>query len=271
MIPLKFGLFWSGSKLSYLRYMTFATLRHFHPTAPIQLYVSKTCSNEIPKWNCERQDFQSYNGKCYMENLKELNVEIIEQDWFSDFLPNFQSDLFRWWWMQNGGWYLDTDQIVLKPLSEELLNKDFVYSMYMAKSCGVYAPVGVLGSSINNNVVKHVLKYIMDYYNKDDYNSIGPFMLRDIMKNYSKMVDYNNSGENVFNAPSYYFYPIAESFLVDVLYKSNVNISDSSYCLHWYGGSPVSQQFNNSFTEEFMMSSNDTISSILKNIFLEKK
>ena len=57
-IELKFILWWSGSGLSYLRYLTFKTLRHFHPNAPIQLLVGDVFKKEDHKWNVEKQDFE---------------------------------------------------------------------------------------------------------------------------------------------------------------------------------------------------------------------
>jgi len=78
MIPLKFGLFWSGSKMSYLRYLTFLTLRHHHKDAEIELYISNRSKKDGFIWRDEEQDFQTYNGDCYLDKLKELNVKIIK-------------------------------------------------------------------------------------------------------------------------------------------------------------------------------------------------
>ena len=61
MIDLKFGLFWHGEEISYLRYITFVTLRHFHPDCEIELYIPKNYSKENLEWREEKQDFQSNN------------------------------------------------------------------------------------------------------------------------------------------------------------------------------------------------------------------
>ena len=97
MIDLKFGLFWSGAPLSYLRYLTFKTLRHYHPDSEIELYVSEEYVKEGFSWNIEKQDFL-YEGenKDYMDQLGDLNVKIIKTEQFSKYPPNFASDFFRW-------------------------------------------------------------------------------------------------------------------------------------------------------------------------------
>ena len=58
MIPLRFGLFWAGDTLSYLRYLTFKSLRHYHPDAKIQLYLTKEYNKDKHHWSCEGQDFE---------------------------------------------------------------------------------------------------------------------------------------------------------------------------------------------------------------------
>lgn len=268
MINLKFGLFWSGTKLSYLRYLTFLTLRYHHPDASIELYVSDSCRKDGLKWAEEEQDFQTdEEGEDWLEKLTDLNVSIVKTNIFPDFAPNFQSDLFRWWWLQKeGGFYLDTDQIILRSFNGLPLESDFIFSMYDAESCGRYAPVGVLGASPSSKMVRYVKNHIMDYYNPDVYNSIGPFMLRDVAERIQKSpyVD----GEILFNAPSCYFYPLSESYMVSKLFNEQVDfgISQSSYALHWFGGSPVSQRFNRSYTEEDARNNNDKISEIIRNM-----
>jgi len=259
VITLNFGLFWSGSKLSNLRYLTFKTLRHFHPDAPIQLYIADECKKDGYEWRDEKQDFETeLEGKDYIEELDDLNVEIIHTDMFSEYAPNYQSDFFRWWYLkENGGWYLDTDQIILKSFDTLPLDCDLMCSIYPAKSCGTYTPVGCIGASKDSEVVEWIDKLLPQYYDPNNYNSAGPFMFRSII-NMRKWKD------KIVNAPPVIFYPVPESMYVSKIYEGEKIDLRESYCKHWFGGHPLSQKFNTKYTEEFAKESNDTISVFLR-------
>ena len=247
-IPLNFGLFWSGSKLSYLRYLTFVSLRHFHPDSTIDLYVSSKCVKDGYKWANEKQDFEIDIGEDYTERLKDLGVVIHEINDFAQYQPNFQSDFFRWWYLKEfGGFYLDTDQIILKSFNGLPLYKNLIYSAY-----GPYFPVGVIGASKISVVVKRVNKVIKNHYNPNDYNSLGPWMFRDVMKSMDIKEGYN--------APKHIFYPINFSHDVNKIYSGKFEVPDGSRSLHWFGGHPLSQKFNKAYSEEMLKTSNDTIS-----------
>jgi len=261
MIPLQFGLWHSGSKLSYLRYLTFKTLRHFHPNSIIELYVGNKCNKSGYHWESEKQDFElEIEGKDYLEDLPALNVDIKRTDWFSQFQANFQSDLFRWFWLHNfGGFYLDTDQIILKSFESLPLDNDFIYSGYKADSCGYYTPVGVLGASKGSEIVKKMMGEVPKLIDVNNYNSAGPFALRTILDGKKKWKD------RMFNAPSNYFYPISESFNAHTIFNGSFKIPEESYAIHMFLGHPDSQEFNRKYTEIFSKTNNDTISKHLRN------
>lgn len=260
MIELNFGLFHSGPPMSYLRYLTFKTLRHFHPHSRIQLFISKHCKTDGHAWGVEKQDFE--NPDCFkidhIDQLDELDVEIIHMDHFGkQYHPNFQSDIFRWWWLKNnGGFYLDTDQIILKSFEGLPLNNKIMYCAYKAVTCGVYTPVGAIGAQKDSKIVNHIVKYIPDYHNPNVYNSLGPFMFRDVMA--------KKDWQEGLNMPSKWFYPVPESCFVSKIFDGSFKIPEESYSLHWFGGHPLSQEFNKKYIEEFVDTSNDTISRFLK-------
>lgn len=258
MIDLNFGLWWSGSNFSYLRYLTLKSLRYFHPHSRIQLFVSSKFSKDHNFAHGEQQDFGKNNIKQdYLKEAEKLDVEVVRVDMFGQFSPNFQSDFFRWWWLKNnGGFYLDTDQIILKSFKDLPLDNKIIYCKYNVISCGVYTPVGVIGATKDSKIVDHIMKYIPNYYNPQVYNSLGPYMFRHVLE--SKKWD-----EGV-NVPSKYFYPIPESGFVPHIYSGEFKIPEDACGLHWFGGHPASQAFNERYTEEFAQKSNDTISRFLR-------
>jgi hypothetical protein len=245
-----------------LRYITFKTLRHFHPHSRIQLYVSdkykKDGSIEV------RQEFNSPDivQKDYMHELSKLDVEIIPMDRFSRYFPNHQSDFFRWWYLSNfGGFYLDTDQIILRSFKKLPLKKNnFIYSSYEVDSPfafdGKFSPVGVLGSAKGIPLAEYMLSQMKKYYEETNYNALGPLMFADVL---SKL-----DMKKAFNAPPEYFYPAPICDYTDAAYSGKMKIPNESLAFHWFGGYAPSQTFNKKFSEEFAKTSNDTISTFLR-------
>jgi mannosyltransferase OCH1-like enzyme len=262
MISLNFGLWWSGAKLSYLRYLTFKTLRHFHPHSRIQLFTNNKYNE-----NNDQKVSQEFNNddaikRDYFNELEKLDVEIVRVNYFSKFAPNHQSDFFRWWHLkENGGFYLDTDQIILKSFKGLPLKQyNFIYSSYKVNSplapSGTYSPVGVLGATKDSKILKHIACILPDYLNEEIYDSIGPDMFRDVIQK----IDMSQG----FNAPSKYFYLATIGDQTKGIYSGKMELSNENYALHWFGGYNDSQKFNRKYTEEFAKSSDDTISRFLR-------
>lgn len=263
MISLNFGLFWSGAKLSYLRYLTFKTLRHFHPHSRIQLFTSTKFKSDIVTGN----PIQEYSHPDlvtvdYIPKLKDLDVEIIPINMLSNHFPYQQADAYRWVFLvRDGGIYLDPDQIILKSFSSiPLKNYKFMYSSYEVDSPFAmdkgFSPIGVLGASPDSKIANYVIKRLPSYYEQNNYNAMGVLMMADTLKKVDK--------SEAFNAPSHYFYPAPICDRMQGVFDGSLEINDTNYALHWYGGYEPSQNFNKKYTEEFAKTSNDTISKFLR-------
>jgi len=260
MIPLNFGLFWSGSKLSYLRYLTFKTLRFFHPHSRIQLYLADQYT--VSKDGAD-QDYKNsgYIKKDYILELEKLNVEIIKCNKYKEYSPNHASDMYRWNWLkENGGFYLDTDQIITRSFKTLPLMSQFIYSYYKIDSPlvvnGEFCPVGVLGAEKNAKILDVVLKRITKFYNKNDYNCIGPWMFVKIIQ--------KTDLSNTYNAPPFYFYPAPIGDRMKNIFNGKMKLKKETYSIHWFGGYQPSNEFSRKYTEEFAKKSNDTISAFLR-------
>ena len=266
MIDLKFGLFWSSEEMSYLRYLTFKSLRYHHPDSEIELYISKNSKKDGFHWGNEQQDFQSndFEQMVNISELEKLNVKIKTFEGFENYAPNFQSDIFRWWWIkENGGFYLDNDQIILKSFESLDRDCDFILTKYLLSWGAEYFPVGAVAGSNESDLVNYVHEILPKYYNPSDYNCLGPWGFRSI---------YNSKKwkSKISFIPSHYFYPVPESQFMPIIYDNNVKLHEEAYCLHWFGGLKRSQQFSKSFTKKSAEKNNDTISKILReNNFFE--
>lgn len=265
MIPLRFGLFHSGGKMSYLRYLTFKSLRHFHPDSKIELYVTDEFKTDNYNWNREQQDFEhNSDGNNYLSKLSELGVDVIpiwEDLKIDQYAPNYQSDFFRWRYLkEGGGFYLDTDQIILKSFSELPLDNYFLYTKYSNPQCGMYTPVGVLGANEDSKIIEAMQRNIEKLYNPNNYNCIGPSLFLAVINHFEK----NGFTEEVENLPSYVWYPVYNSDEVGKLIAGKFNLHPNSVACHWFGGHPFSQKFNKAYTEEFAQKSDDTMSVFLR-------
>lgn len=260
MIPLNFGLFFSGDTMSYLRYLTFKSLKHFHPDANIILYTTDEYSISGHNWSVEKQDFEATDkikSGNYFPKIKDLEIKIQKMGFVNsirDATPNVQSDMFRWWFLKEvGGFYLDCDQIITKPFNTLNLDTPLLY-VYDPKTN--YTPVGVIGGTKESKIVQFLVANFEKFYSKEDYNSTGPWMFIRTINMFK-----NEPG---YNAPREFFYPVIESGLVTQIYNGSLKLTDNNYAIHWFGGHPKSQEFNNKYTEEFAKTSNDTISRFLR-------
>lgn len=263
MIPLNFGSFWSGAPLSYLRYLTFKTLRHFHPHSRIQLFTSKKYRSDIIAGNADQEYMNPKQvTKDYLPKLKDLCVEIVPAPVPGDYFPFQQADYYRWAFLNfTGGIYLDPDQVILKSFSSlPLKNYDFIYSYYSVNSVyvtnGMFCPIGVLGSSANSNISATMFSFAPKYHKTNHYDAMGVLMMEDMIKK----MDMSKS----FNAPSHYFYPAPICDYMTGVYDGSMELFNDSYAIHWYGGCDLSHDFNLKYTEEFAKTSNDTISKWLR-------
>jgi len=265
MISLNFGLFWSGAPLSYLRYLTFKSLRHFHPHSRIQLFTSKHFAKD-DNAGIHEQEFLNPTSikKDYMNKLEELGVEIVDVNLkaLADCYPHQQADIYRWIYLRNhGGIYLDPDQIILRSFkSIPLQDYNFLYSSYKVDSPFMlgdkFCPIGVLGADTKSEVVVHVSQNILNYKEEGNYNALGVIMMEDVINK----IDMSEG----FNAPPQYFYPAPICDRIEKAYSGKMEIEKDNYSLHWFGGYSPSQKFNQKYTEEFAQTSEDTISKFLR-------
>jgi len=252
MIPKIFHLFWAGGPISYLRYLTFVTLRHHHPEWTIKFYRGNKFKTQ--QWGIEQQDFQQTGILDHTDKIVGIADEALEYNEHPNMAPNFQSDFFRWDVLANdGGFYLDMDQLILKPF-DDLCHHKFIYSVYEE-----YAAVGVIGSEPNFPVVGQIRRMIKNRYSPDNYNVIGPYLFLSVHGSKKELF------QDTFNSTDL-FYPIRpHPPQIKQIYDGTLQVPlGRHYAFHWYGGHPYSQEFNKSYTRETMQNGVDTISKIVR-------
>tara|TARA_R110002126_G_C10479673_1_gene501787 strand:- start:2862 stop:4475 length:1614 start_codon:yes stop_codon:yes gene_type:complete len=280
-IPKIAHFYWGSPKMSFLRYMTIVSFKKFNPDWSIHLYVPKSVSTEI-FWRTEGGDNKhcsdsvDYDGEDYFSKLiDDVPIKVIKVDFSntiigSDAPEPHKSDLLRWQILStSGGIWSDMDILYIKSLNTSHLNcnskKDTIvcYDMELARGVNVI-PIGFLGSSKNNTFYKSIAKQSLISYDKIYYQSIGERLFAQIAPTFpiakSRFPNLNLLNLN----PSNFYYLDFKN--IDKMFEKNVDLPNTVIGIHWYGGHPTSQDFNNKINHKNYATFNSTISKILKEI-----
>lgn len=278
MIPKRIFFYWGGSTMSWMRYMTLYSFRKFNPDWEIVLFLSNDFSQK--KWSgYEKQDYFEYKGGNYIDKVKDLNIKIgeinfKEFDKLNKLNPIYQSDMFRYYELyKNGGIYCDMDVLFFKSI-DNFYCEIQQYDTIIHEHKNNYITIGFLGSSKDNEYFKDIFNFGLNNVQNNDYQSYGVNLIYkffnnkinnyifDIIKNKYKNLKIKNINDNLI-----YKYDWKK---IELVFSNSFNISNfdnESIGYHWYGGSPISQKYNNLLNEENYMDYNITFTNIVKNIY----
>jgi len=258
-IPKIASFYWGSDKMSFLRYMTIKSFKKFNPDWSVHLYVPKTPSKSID-WRSEGGDLHhssdsvDYNGEDYKDRLLgEVAVKVTVVDFSNSFIGSnapeaHKSDLLTWKVLSTtGGIWCDMDILFTSPLNKSSINvnskTDTISSYDMGHSRGLYvAPIGFLGSSKNNLYFKRILLEATRNYNRKSYQSIGTICVTNVAKDFeSAKKSFANLNMINLDPESIYHLHFKK---IDDIFLNNVKLPVESFGIHWYGGHPLSQQYN---------------------------
>ena len=295
-IPKVANFFWGETPLSWLRYLTLYSFRKYNPDWTIKLYLSKSDIRGKTWKEHNEQDFFSYYGYDYLQDVPKLDVEVIQWKIPSNITrpienlgPSHQSNLFKWSTMYlKGGFYFDMDILFIKPL------KDFYNRVNQGPgSICIYEGKFMIGalSSIpgckffndiytNALLVAPIKNYqsagVYSVYNwldrlfKDD-GLLSPEKIY-VDKIYEQRFEQSYPDMVVFEHDYFYYFGQNISGTKDFsdIYEKNlfeefVN-NKNSVGLHWYGGNPHIQKINIEISEKNCKNYNNTLSECVKYI-----
>jgi hypothetical protein len=281
MIPKRIFFYWSGGKLSWMRYMTLFTFRKFNPDWDITLYISN--NNNGKNWGGrEEQDFSNYIGDDYLTQVEKLNINIEKiilpdeiQSKVKNLSPVHESDIFRYYELfSNGGIYADMDILFFRPIDNlynQLVENNIDTLVHQDKS---FITIGFLGANKGNAFYKEILDQALNVELHNNYQSFGvdliysiygtnrqnPQILDKIEHKHSKLNIFNLKNETVYNY---------DWTMIEYNYQVGVDInsfSNESIGYHWFGGHPFSQMYNNILSERNFIDYNTTFCRLCKNI-----
>jgi hypothetical protein len=249
-IPHVMNCYWgTGTRITYLRYLSLASFRAHHPDWSMRLYQSNW-SETNSGWN-----FHEFMSKVkakkhdYLEEAKSvLGVEVKEYKPSDERIlkmppPNI-SDIFSYdllW--QEGGWYMDLDCIWVKGL-DYVSDKDYNFIGFG----GLWDWVGVFGATKGSWVMKSFYQPCVDNFSGDSYNSTGSYgIITNCTQNEEWCQRFATDGRN-WRAPADMFYPVHAKHSTCLWEQEEARQWNHSrantWSVHLYGGNTDYAKFN---------------------------
>ena len=287
-IPKIASFYWGSSKMSFLRYLAIRSFKKYNPSWSIHLYCPENVSDR-GTWRehgdthqrCDETDYKGADN--YLEKLlSEIPVKVIKVDFSKTFITEHasephKSDLLGWKVLASmGGIWCDMDIIFFKPMTELNISPDVdtlvCYDNRNPHADGSpAAPIGFMGSLGGNAYFKNILLKSKKLFNRGaDYQSIGCLAKKSVANSFDEAESkfFKNTFHNLGGNP---VYAIDHTRLSD-LWEANCfeQIKDMGIGIHWYGGAPISQKYNNLINHENWRDFDSTVSEVIKRVFDEE-
>lgn len=266
MIPKIAFSFWEGDQFTYLHYLTIYTFKQFNPDIRLIVYLSKAVDNLV-RWSTHEHSL-TYTNLIDVKSIINIpGVEIIEIDinkelkCDKELSPVWKSDIIRILKLyEHGGIYIDFDILFISKIPDYIFNikEDMAFNTYH--------------NIINNAfIVSHkesdLCKVLLDnilyklFNNMDNgYQQFGPILITEMIKN--KV--YEN---NVYYIPNDQTCPYLWNEM-NKLFFSNINqITQNTFCIHWYNGATESRNYCSIFTNDKELSNDIIFENLLLKIF----
>lgn len=276
-IPKLMSFFWTG-EMSWLRYMTLYSFRKYNPDWSICVYSPKnTCKNKT--WKTHEDADTCYRGIDYTNQLDSLRVE--RKTWehpnSKNLAPAHACDILEWYVLgTTGGFFSDMDILWLRPM-ESLLQR---YGQSDALFCledGRMA-IGFFGSAPDCRLFRDVYRKTGYHQIPKGYQFYGTEHLFRVAVLSPRQINSPIAGKIVIDSfkqryrhlqintvPDATVYPFDWREIPDI-FESNLPVPTFSYGIHWFGGSPIAQKWNNLLTSENYQRYQTTLTNCLKKV-----
>ena len=280
MIPKRISFFWTGP-MSWMRYLTLQSFRLHHPDWEIVLTAPEVeCGKG--SWKTHEDDDRSYLGHDYSNTIDALGVT--REIWrppVHTLAPAQASDLFQWGALATaGGFYSDMDVLWLRslePLRQQIEATDAAFCL----EDGMMA-IGFFAAQPKCRIFRDLLQYGLDSQNghassyqgygtelvyrfagvtpvqsKNPSEAAGVQAVRALRERYPDM--------DITMLPQSTVYPF-DWREIDKIFEFNVPVPRECLGMHWFGGDPISQKWNNLLTPENWTEHHNTFTRCLRAI-----
>lgn len=164
--------------------------------------------------------------------------------------------------IENGGWYLDCDQLIMKNLDNYGNAYDFLCG-------GQTAPyIGVFGSRQGGLVVQDFYTKMLNGYNPEYYNSTGiSAIFKDCIQNDSWMRWFKTNGQINQITEQDTFYPLNAWDGAVRFWGGDFDVENcTSFTCHYFGGHATSQKYFREKTPENVLQGNDCMARYMRKL-----
>jgi len=271
--------YWGNDTMSYMRYMTLYSFQFYNPTWTIHLIKNNQDSTRILKGTIEKQDKTEYTGKDYSYLLDNLDVHIIE---FNNNMIGLDNsivaamsdvhikDILNWKLLtEQGGVVADMDILFTAPIGKSIRSDAHLGLVcFDGNPQKDYIPVSFMYSSGNNRFFNKIYKNALNNYKPNVYESCGNMCIYE--KNLNRISDVypNLIIQKLHDSIVFPFVAYQWHQGIKMLYEAdNTELLDrNSVGIHWYGGTPQSQAYNNKLNDQTVYEINNTISANIRRI-----
>jgi len=241
--PKLLHLYWDGSPLSYLNYLTVVSFNKHNKNWKINIYtpVKRTLKKS---WSGFENKLE-YNERCYfneLNNIKNVTISQIDFDeigFDNDISEVIKSDYLRYYLLDKyGGVWSDFDIIYTGNICSKL---NFEEDTIIFKKGIDYYPIGFFVSMPGCNFFKFILEQAKMNYNKDEYQSIGADLFIQLFVRNNMNI--NHIQESLRICDISYYLPFEWDQLDQFLVEKENTLPDNCIGLHWFNGASPSKQY----------------------------
>ena len=243
--PKLLHLYWDGSPLSYLNYLTVLSFNKYNKDWKIIVYTPINRSIKI-SWKSREQKIK-YTGRCYFDKLNDIhNVTIqticLDTIGFDNSASEvIKSDYFRYYILQkHGGLWSDFDIMYTGSIEEKMNFREDSVMFRCIHPRLTYYPIGLLMCVPGSKIFKYILNQCKHNYDGDIYQSIGAAMINKLFRDVNNISKIDSS---VKLCNKDYYLPWAWNQLDEFLSKKENTLPDNNVGIHWFNGADKSKQY----------------------------
>tara|TARA_B100001057_G_scaffold367975_1_gene371404 strand:+ start:53 stop:4261 length:4209 start_codon:yes stop_codon:yes gene_type:complete len=248
--PKMMFLYWDGSPLSYLNYLTVVSFNHYNPGWKIIVYmpIERT---EGHSWKTHEQKIK-YAGPDYMDKLRRIHNVVIRKvsfngiGFFDEASEVIKSDYFRYHILhKHGGLWSDFDIMYTGSIGDKMSfdEETIIFKTYIAgdNGSGYYVyPIGMFLCQPRSTFFSYLVSKCVENYDPNEYQSIGAVMLSRLAEERAL-----ETIEGVRACNEDYYLPWAYNQLEQFLGYGHVDnvLPDANVGIHWFNGADRSKRY----------------------------
>lgn len=253
--------YWGGGPLSYLRFLTYASLRKYNPDFEIIAYYPAEAYTGDNPWVSHAHTIK-YKGEDWFPKLKTIGVETVPVDFrgygFRNDVPEaFKSDFLQWKLLYKyGGFWCDTDILFFHGIPE--IPVDFLVT---ADRHPTIYYIAYMYSEPKSPILDRLLQSVsLDPLN---YQSLGNSLMSRAYPKFTDMKRRHPEIDSFVINPAIVL-PVKRISKIGQIYDKTPIDYSNSIGLHWFGGHPVSGVWEDRLTEQNYRGFDNNLVEIMK-------